>query len=96
MNIADRIKSLADPRQRKGLEWFLAHAGQTLSVPKSLPDGTILHEPAGGGMYVARDSKYVLSLKSSHNANEDSVYRDFEPTKTSDGWRYRYQHVNIG
>jgi putative restriction endonuclease len=96
MNIADRIQSLADPRHRKGLEWFLAHAGQTLSVPKCLPDGTILHEPAGGGMYVPRDSKYVLSLKSSHNANEDSIYRDFEPTKTSNGWRYRYQHVNIG
>jgi hypothetical protein len=96
MNIADRIESLTDPRHRKGLEWFQAHAGQTLSVPKSLPDGTILHEPAGGGLYVPKDSKYTLSLKSSHNANEDSTYRDFEPTKTADGWRYRYQHVNQG
>ena len=96
MNIADRISSLTDDRHRKGLEWFLANAGRTLSVPKSLVDGTILHEPAGGGMYVPKDSKYVLSLKSSHNANEDSIYRDFEPTKTVDGWRYRYQHVNLG
>lgn len=96
MNIADRISSLTDDRHRKGLEWFLANSGRTLSVPKSLVDGTILHEPAGGGMYVPKDSKYVLSLKSSHNANEDSIYRDFEPTKTADGWRYRYQHVNQG
>ena len=96
MNLTDRIQSLEDPRHRNGLEWFLARAGQKLSVPKSLPDGTILHEPAGGGMYVPKDSKYVLSLKSSHNANEDSVYKDFEPTKTSNGWRYRYQHVNVG
>ncbi len=96
MNIADRIRSLKDDRHRKGLEWFMDKAGQTLSVPKSLSDGTILHEPAGGGMYVPKDSKYVLSLKSSHNANEDSIYRDFEPTKTADGWRYRYQHVNQG
>lgn len=96
MNIADRIRSLTDDRHRKGLEWFMTNAGKTLSVPKSLVDGTILHEPAGGGMYVPKESKYVLSLKSSHNANEDSIYRDFEPTKTADGWRYRYQHVNQG
>ena len=73
MNITDRISTLTDPRHRKGLEWFLANAGKTLSVPKSLADGTILHEPAGGGMYVPKDSEYVLSLKSSHNANEDSI-----------------------
>ncbi len=47
-------------------------------------------------MYVPKDSKHVLSLKSSQNANDDSIYKDFEPVKTADGWRYRYQHVNAG
>lgn len=96
MILRDRIFSLTDPRHRNGLEWFMDKAGETISVPKSLSDGTILHEPAGGGMYVPKDSKYVLSLKSSQSANEDSMYKDFEPVKSASGWRYRYQHVNTG
>jgi hypothetical protein len=93
MNITDRIKSLEDPRHRKGLEWFITHSGKVMSVPKQLKDGTNLHFPSGGGMFKPSKSKYVLSVRSSHKANLESLYNDPAPVKTAMGWTYKYQQV---
>jgi len=93
MNIWERIQRLEDQRHRKGLEWFIAHSGKVMNVPPQLEDGTNLHFPRGGGMFKPSKSKYVLSVRSSHKANLDSLYNDPAPTKTAMGWTYKYQQV---
>ena len=93
MNILDRIRSLADPRHRKGLEWFIVHSGKIMNVPRQLEDCTNLHFPTGGGMFKPSKSKYVLSVRSSHKANLESLYNDPAPLKTAIGWTYKYQQV---
>ena len=93
MNIWERIQRLEDPRHRKGLEWFIAHSGKVMNVPLQLEDGTNLHFPTGGGMFKPSKSNYVLSVRSSHRANLESLYADPEPQKTEIGWRYKYQQV---
>jgi hypothetical protein len=93
MNIWERIQRLEDPRHRKGLEWFLRHSGKVMNVPPQLEGGTNLHFPSGGGMFKPSKSNYVLSVRSSHRANLESLYTDPEPQKTDTGWRYKYQQV---
>jgi hypothetical protein len=93
MNIWERIQSLEDPRHRKGLEWFIRHSGKVMNVPRQMEDGTNLHFPTGGGMFKPSKSNYVLSVRSSHRANLESLYADPEPQKTETGWRYKYQQV---
>ena len=64
-----------------------------MNVPRQLEDGTNLHFPAGGGMFKPSKSKYVLTVRSSHRANLESLYTDPEPLKTASGWMYKYQQV---
>ena len=44
-------------------------------------------------MFKPSKSNYVLSVRSSHRANLESLYADPEPQKTEIGWRYKYQQV---
>ena len=64
-----------------------------MNVPRQLEGGTNLHFPSGGGMFKPSKSNYVLSVRSSHRANLESLYTDPEPQKTDTGWRYKYQQV---
>lgn len=44
-------------------------------------------------MFKPSKSNYVLSVRSSHRANLESLYTDPEPQMTDTGWRYKYQQV---
>ena len=44
-------------------------------------------------MFKPGGSNYVLSVKSSHKANSESLYTDPEPLRTTTGWKYKYQQV---
>jgi hypothetical protein len=60
------------------------------------PDGILLHGPQGGGIYVPQGSPYVLSLKSSWKANDESYYADPEPHYLGNSrgdWITKYHHV---
>ena len=99
MDATAAIALVKDSKLRKGLEWFAEHAGQRLKVPQGGPNGTFLHGPQGGGIYVPKDSPYVLSLKSSWRANDESMYADPEPhylDESQRNWVTKYHHVIPG
>jgi len=99
MDAAAAISLVKDPRLRKGLQWFAEHSGETLKVPLEGPDGVFLHGPQGGGIYVPKDSPYVLSLKSSWRANDESMYADPDPhylDASRRNWVTKYHHVIPG
>lgn len=78
-------------RHRAALGWFSAHAGEEVSWPKPLDDGTKLASKAKG-IYKPEWTNYALSIRQSLH----SPYPDQEPMLRSDGtWSYYYFQENI-
>jgi len=96
VNAIAAMALVKDANLRKGLEWFASHAGDEITVPGVCPDGIRLEEPQGGGIYVPKNSPYVLSLKSFWREKDESIYASPAPhflDAARDSWVTKYHHV---
>jgi putative restriction endonuclease len=90
MKDLNQLFSGLPPRHRAALSWFKDRAGEHVSWPGPLPDGTLLVSKAKA-IYKPEWMSYALSIRE----NLKSPYRDEIPTVAIDGsWVYRYFQEN--
>jgi hypothetical protein len=82
----DAVLATLPARHGRALRWFLEHAGQEVSWPQPLSDGTLLATKAKG-IYKPGWSPYALSVRQSLAG----PYPDRDVEREEDGaWRYMY------